>query len=303
MQSAMEHPMQKSARDDGTPALIGPVPAFKTQLLKWVGSKQKFAHEIIAHFPRDFGTYHEPFLGAGGVMAALAPERALGSDVFGPLVEIWQALTDDPERLTGWYAERWAFWQAGERVARYEAIKARYNAAPNGADFLFLCRACYGGVVRFRKKDGYMSTPCGAHDPIRPEAFAKRVALWHARLRGARFERLDYREAMARARPGDLVYCDPPYSFSQTILYGAQGFRLDDLFAAIAECKARGVRVALSIDGSKKSGAQTCALDLPKGLFAREIMVNLGPSMLRRFQMGGQTLNDEGVHDRLLLSY
>ena len=35
---------------------------FKTQLLKWVGNKQRFAHEIIGYFPNQFGTYFEPFL-------------------------------------------------------------------------------------------------------------------------------------------------------------------------------------------------------------------------------------------------
>lgn len=69
----------------------------------------------------------------------------------------------------------------------YERIKASYNRRPNGADLVFLCRACYGGVVRFRQSDGYMSTPCGVHDPIRPEAFARRVDEWHRRTCGAEF--------------------------------------------------------------------------------------------------------------------
>lgn len=289
--------------DEGGVALHPPVAPFKTQLLKWVGSKQKIAHEIIPYFPAKFGTYREPFVGAGGVMAALAPPRAVGSDVFAPLVEIWQTLVADPDRLKQWYEKRWALYHAGDRVAQYERIKAAYNAAPNGADFLFLCRACYGGVVRFRKRDGYMSTPCGAHPPIKPASFAKRVDLWHARLKGARFHRMDYREAMALAEPGDLVYCDPPYSHSQAILYGAQDFRLNELFETIAACKARGVFVALSIDGSKKSGNVWCDLDLPDGLFEREILISLGRSMLRRFQMGGQSLESEVVRDRLLLTY
>lgn len=282
---------------------FGPVAPFKTQLLKWVGSKQKFAHEIIAHFPRDFGAYHEPFLGAGGVMAVLAPKRGFGSDIYPPLIEIWQTLSKEPEVLKDWYASRWHAFQAGDRVAVYEAIKARFNAAPNGADFLFLCRACYGGVVRFRRSNGHMSTPCGSHPAIPPKAFAKRVDLWHQRLRGAQFALLDYREAIARAEPGDVIYCDPPYSFSQSILYGAQTFHLPDLFDAIAAAKARGVRVALSIDGTKKSGGTYCDLPLPPGLFEREIMLNVGRSMLKRFQMGGQTMEAEEVRDRLLLSY
>ncbi|TXH99602.1 MAG: DNA adenine methylase [Pseudorhodobacter sp.] len=280
-----------------------PVAPFKTQLLKWVGSKQKIAHQIIAQFPARFGTYHEPFLGAGGVMAVLAPDRAFGSDIYAPLIEIYQTLAADPATLKDGYAARWTAFQSGDRVAVYEAIKARFNAAPNGADFLFLCRACYGGVVRFRRSNGHMSTPCGSHPVMPPAAFARRVDLWQARLRGARFDRLDYREAMARARPGDLIYCDPPYSFSQTILYGAQAFHLPDLFAEIAAAKARGVHVALSIDGSKKSGGQTFDLGLPPGLFAREISLAVGRSMLKRFQMGGQTLESEEVTDRLLLTY
>lgn len=291
------------SRQDGASDPASGAAPFKTQLLKWVGSKQKIAHEIIRHFPPAFGAYHEPFLGAAGVMATLAPHEGHGSDTFAPLIEIWQALQSDPDRLKGWYENRWAAFHSGDRTVEYERIKAAYNAHPNGADFLFLTRSCYGGVVRFRKSDGRMSTPVGAHPPIPPAAFARRVDLWRARLAGCRFERLDYAEAMARARPGDLIYCDPPYSHSQSILYGAQGFDLAALMEAIADCKARGIFVALSIDGSKKSGLQTCDIALPQGLFEREIMVTLGRSMLKRFQMGGQSLESEVVRDRLLLTW
>ena len=61
-----------------------PVRPFKQQLLKWIGNKQRFASEIISHFPSDFGTYFEPFVGSGGVLATLAPRRAVASDCFAP---------------------------------------------------------------------------------------------------------------------------------------------------------------------------------------------------------------------------
>ncbi len=287
---------------EDAPASLTAAP-FKTQLLKWVGNKQKFAHEIISYFPYDMGTYIEPFLGSGAVMATLAPERAIGADVFPPLMEIWETLKSNPDQLKHWYESRFAAFDTADRVAVYEQIKTSYNAQPNGADFLFLCRSCYGGVVRFRKKDGYMSTPCGAHPPISPAAFARRVDMWADRMRGAQFQLADYTETMARAQVGDMVYCDPPYSDTQTILYGAQNFVLVDLFAAIKDCKSRGVRVALSIDGSKKSGRHFCDIDIPSGLFEREYQVNAGRSLLRCFQMGGQTLEHEHVLDRLLLTY
>jgi len=281
----------------------GAVAPFKTQLLKWIGNKQRFAHEIAAYFPPEHNAYIEPFLGSGAVLGTLSPRVGYGSDVFQPLVEIWQTLKKSPETVKDWYAERWAVMHDGDRVEGYEKIKASYNANPNAADLLFLCRACYGGVVRFRQADGYMSTPCGIHDPISPQAFSLRVDIWHSRVSGTDFIVADFEETMDSARPGDVVYCDPPYTHSQTILYGAQSFDVMRLFKTIERCKARGIYVALSIDGTKQSGNKHCRIPFPEGLFETEVFLNCGRSMLRRFQMEGRTLEGEVVADRLLLTY
>lgn len=279
------------------------VKPFSTQLLKWIGNKQRFAHEIVGTFPDQFSRYFEPFLGSGAVLGTLAPHSALGSDTFTQLVEIWRGLRNQPSALKDWYRERWVIAHGDAKYEGYEKIRASYNKKPNGADLLFLCRACYGGVVRFRQGDGYMSTPCGIHEPISPESFDARVDLWHERVRFTDFAELDYREAMKAANAGDLIYCDPPYRHSQSILYGGQDFRLEELLEEIAKCKSRGVFIVLSIDGTKKSGKTVCDLPLPDGLFEEEIFVNVGRSMLRRFQLEGKTLEEEIVADRLLLTY
>lgn len=280
-----------------------PIRPLKSQLLKWIGSKQRFAHEIVSLFPNSFNRYFEPFLGSGAVLATLAPADAIGSDIFSPLMEIWRTLQENPEQLKQWYEHRWQLASGEQKVEVYERIKASYNTNPNGADLLFLCRACYGGVVRFRQFDGYMSTPCGIHTPISPNSFAKRVDEWYSRTQGTQFLELHYEEAMEMAQPGDLIYCDPPYMHSQGILYRGQSFELEHLLQLIEQCKYRGVYVALSIDGTKKSGDVLCTLPIPIDLFEREMFVNCGRSMLKRFQMEGQTLEKEIVADRLLLTY
>jgi DNA adenine methylase len=276
---------------------------FRSQLLKWIGNKQKQADAIIAHFPGKFSTYYEPFVGSGGVLGVLAPKKAVASDAFSPLIEIWQTLRDDKDLLKHQYAERHALIAEMGKKESYAYVLQRYNANPNGADLLFLCRACYGGVVRFRKSDGYMSTPVGVHSPVPPDSFSKRVELWHERTKGTQFMHADFSDAMKEAKPGDLVYCDPPYTDSQTILYGAQAFSIERLFAAIADCKERGVFVALSIDGTKFSGRKLCDVPVPDGLFQREVFLHIGRSMLKRFQMNGLSLEDHEVSDRLLLTY
>lgn len=282
---------------------IREVRPFRFQLLKWIGNKQRFAHEIASLLPGDFGIYFEPFLGSGAVLGTLAPPRAVASDCFGALIGIWQTLKSDPEALKRWYTERWSAMIAGGKVETYERIKASYNANPNPADLLFLARSCYGGVVRFRQADGHISTPCGVHNPISPAAFAKRVDEWRPRTAGADFSVMDFEEAMAMSREGDVVYCDPPYTHTQSILYGGQDFSLERLLRTIGDCKDRGVRVALSIDGTKRSGNLVCEIPIPEGLFEREIFVNCGRSMLKRFQMSGMSLEKDIVSDRLLLTY
>ena len=272
-------------------------------LLKWIGNKQRFASRIVSYFPERINSYFEPFVGSGAVLATLRPARALASDSFAPLMDIWSGVASEPDRVVRWYADRWERFASGDRNAVYDEILRSYNKSPNAADLLFLCRACYGGVVRFRKADGFMSTPIGIHNPISPSAFRKRVMEWHDRVSTVKFQICDYTESMRLAKRGDLVYCDPPYVFSQRILYGAQNFELEGLFSEINACKRRGVSVALSIDGHKRSGREKLDVEIPDGLFEQEIILEGGPSMLKRFQSRGRSLHEERVADRLLLTF
>jgi DNA adenine methylase len=273
------------------------------QLLKWIGNKQRFAPEIISHFPARIGRYWEPFLGSGAVLATLAWKESIGSDVFKPLIDIFLTLQNNPGLLKDWYSRRWEKLNEGSKKEVYEHVRNSYNANPNAADLVFISRACYGGVVRFTKGKGFISTPVGIHDPINPDSFGRRVDIWNKRVKDAVFINSSFEEVMPKAEKDDLVYCDPPYYNTQSILYGAQSFDLRKLFDAVKSCKDRGVYVALSIDGTKRSGNLLCDVPIPAGLFETEVFINTGKSMLKRFQMNGDTLDGEVVKDRLLLTY
>ena len=111
-------------------ALFGDLPKlavepFTEQLLKWIGNKQRFAHEIVSYFPDRFGRYFEPFLGSGAVLGTLAPREAVASDVFTPLIQIWQTLHQDPQLLVRWYTERWERMNAGPKVEVFEEISGQ----------------------------------------------------------------------------------------------------------------------------------------------------------------------------------
>ncbi|UWJ21251.1 DNA adenine methylase [Bacillus cereus] len=284
------------------------------QLLKWVGNKHKFANEIVEAMPNEIETYYEPFLGSGAVLATLAHyqksslippityKKAVASDAMAPLIGIFNYVKSEPNTLIEHYRECIDGYSEN-REEKYLEVRERFNKERNPLDFAVLTRTCYSGIIRFRKRDGYMSTPIGPHNPIAPESFEERVQIWHEFLQDVEFINSDFRETMAKAQDGDLVYCDPPYTHSQAILYGAQAFKIEDLWQAIYECKQRGVKVMLSINGKKKSKTEDISVQIPEGLFEREQYVNCGISMINRLQRSGEVMTNEDVHDRLLFTW
>ena len=281
-------------------------------LLKWIGNKQRFAETIISYMPDNFNDYYEPFLGSGAVMAALLNaestqnrprfSHAYGSDILPFLIDVFEIVKNDPASLSDYYRKEIDEYYL-DPDTKYMEIRDRFNTDFNSYDFCLLSRTCYSGVIRFRKADGYMSTPRGPHKPISPDEFSRRVGLWHHLLSKATVRCENYTDAMDRARDGDLIYCDPPYTHSQGIIYGAQEFRVSDLFEKIGECKARGVKVILSINGMRDSKKKDISVTPPDGLFERKLLINCGTSMIDRLQNSGKVMTDKKVDDQLLLTW
>jgi len=271
------------------------------QLLKWIGNKQRFAQSITSFFPHRYNRYFEPFLGSGAVLGAMAPDRGYASDTLKPLISLWNLVKKDPGSLSAHYEENWHLHAANPRE-HYVYVLKRFNSQPNPLDFLYLTRACYGGVVRFTKS-GLMSTPVGPHRPIPPVAFNARLELWRDRVKNTTFTNASFEELLSKAGEGDIVYCDPPYVDSQAIIYGAQSFSFLKLLEEIEKAKYRGAKVALSIDGFKKSKKREISLPITDELFERRVLITGGSSMLRRLQKKGEIMVGEDVHEQLLLTW
>ena len=281
-------------------------------LLKWIGNKQRFAETIISYMPETFNNYYEPFLGSGAVLAELLHkdstqlfphfQYAYGSDILPFLIDIFKITKESPDDLVKYYRnEITEYFENPEK--KYCEIQTRFNENHNAYDFCLLSRTCYSGVIRFRKVDGYMSTPRGPHKPIQPETFEKRVEQWHELLQKATFSCQSFTEMMEYPQQGDVVYCDPPYTHSQSIIYGAQDFEIETLWKKIDECKKRGAKVILSINGMKDSKKTDISISPPEGLFERKLLVNCGTSMIDRLQNTGKEMKNKNVDDQLLLTW
>lgn len=281
-------------------------------LLKWIGNKQRVAETIVSYMPHNFNHYYEPFLGSGAVMAELLCadatklfphfDYAYGSDILPFLIEIFNITKEQPQIIVEHYRREIDEYYR-DPIKKYNEIKDRFNTKHDPCDFVLLSRTCYSGVIRFRKSDGYMSTPRGPHKPISPEAFEKRINQWNSLLSKASFACESYVESMKYPQDGDVVYCDPPYTHSQSIIYGAQDFDINTLWTMIGECKERGAKVMLSINGMRDSQKKDISVTPPDGLFERKLLVNCGTSMIDRLQNNGKEMKDKIVDDQLLLTW
>ena len=184
-------------------------------VVKWTGSKRRQAAEILGHFPRQFETYFEPFLGGGSMLLAvllsdIRIKRFRCSDSYAPLIGIWNVIKDAPDSLNRYYEHFWnELQERGEDF--YFETRAKFNEDKDPLKLFALLRTCRNGWVQFNKKSQFNS---GFHHQ-RPGIHPKRLRLLvdhrSVRLNSAdvQFEVKDYRSVESSER--DFLYLDPPY--------------------------------------------------------------------------------------------
>lgn len=204
----------------------------------WLGGKRHLAKricEIMARTPH--AAYAEPFVGMGGVFLrrAMRPKVEVINDVSGDLVNLFRILRAHPEALL-----RELRWRPAMRAEFDRAKGARLQDATDverAAAFLYLQVLAYGGKVRGRS---FGVDQVNAHnfDLARLEPRLRRI---HDRLAGVVIENLDWADFIPRyARPGTLLYLDPPYWGSEddygTGLFDRSDF--DRLALMLRDCDA-----------------------------------------------------------------
>jgi DNA adenine methylase len=217
-------------------------------VVKWAGGKQALLPRLLEHFPSDFGTYYEPFLGGASVALAVAAPRAVLSDANAWLIETYLAIRDD------WRSVARVLDELPNTKDDFLAIRAAelegLDAATRAAHFVYLNKTCFRGLFRVNRA-GRFNVPYGAYQ--RRYYDPENLAAVSAALAGAELRTGDYAVAVATATEGDFVYFDPPYwklgGHADFNRYTAGQFRAEDQEQLAELCRdlhARGVRWALS---------------------------------------------------------
>ena len=175
--------------------------------LKWAGGKGQLLDALVGSLPDRFARYHEPFLGGGALFFALKPKRAVLSDVNTELIDCWTTVRDDPEALIA------ALGQHPHSEEHYYEVRAqqpqRLGLVRRAARTIFLNKTGFNGLYRVNSR-GEFNVPFGRH--VRPRICdVDNLRACAAALAGVELSCAPFERVLRRARPGDLVYFDPPY--------------------------------------------------------------------------------------------
>lgn len=222
-------------------------------VVKWAGGKSQLLGEILARLPSSIETYYEPFVGGGAVFFALAKEgrfrRAVLADANTELVDVYWAVK---HHVNGLIRELREHQQAHSEAYYYDMRKARPRSRlGRAARLVYLNKTGYNGLYRVNRS-GEFNVPYGRYrKPNVCDEENLRAA--SEVLAQATIEVSDFEAVCLRARPGDVVYLDPPYvPLSRTSSFTAydrhpfdmnEQRRLAGVFSDLVE---RGVHALLS---------------------------------------------------------
>lgn len=183
--------------------------------IPYQGSKRQLARLIVGYFPDGVDRLFEPFCGSSAVSLAAAhlgrARRFVLNDVNAPLMELWRAILDDPEKLSAGYHRLWTK-QLGNERDFYDQVRERFNRQQQPVDFLYLLARCVKAAIRYNSSGEFNNSPDNRRKGAHPDTMA-----WHVHRAAELLRRrtvltmCDYRESISKAGPTDIVYLDPPY--------------------------------------------------------------------------------------------
>lgn len=219
--------------------------------LKWAGNKFRIIERVRTALPQ--GTrLLEPFAGSGAVFLNTDFPRYVLTDTNADLIALYQTVKREGQTFIDYC--RQFFTPEHNCPERYYALREAFNATDDprfkSALFVYLNRHGYNGLCRYNAGGGF-NVPFGRY--VRPYFPAAEMLAFHRKAKRASFRPRDFVQVFDEARPGDVIYCDPPYAplsaSANFTSYSAGGFTLEQqlqLADAAVAAAARGVPVLIS---------------------------------------------------------
>jgi DNA adenine methylase len=249
---------------------------------QYQGSKRNLASHILKYLPEKIDRLVEPFAGTAAISIAVAAQQISQNfwlnDLNKPLLDLLELVIEHPNNIADAYTNIWNA-QHHDSVGHYLEIRAEFNQTNDPRLFLYLLARCVKGAVRYNSTGLFNQSPDKRRKGTQPATMRKNIAGVSELLRGkCQFTSLDYREVLTEVQNNDFVYMDPPYQGvcgNKDSRY-LSGIDFDDFVIAIEQLNHRGIKFAISYDGSL--GDKTFGKKLPEYLKLQRIEIEVGRS-------------------------
>lgn len=250
--------------------------------IPYQGSKRSLAPIIGQHVPDGIDSWYEPFAGSAAMALWVARHRKARRIILGdslpPLMQLWDAILREPRRTAARYEEIWT-GQAADDAGYFNRVRDRFNTGRDPVDLLYLLCRCVKNAVRFNARGNFTQSVDKRRLGMHPAKMRRAIEGASDLLRGRTEIRTgDWLDTLADAGPEDFVYMDPPYfgtSMGRDKRY-AEWMTPERLIGGLASLNARGVRFALSYDGS--CGGKAYGPPLPGSLGMTHLHLHAGRS-------------------------
>lgn len=177
--------------------------------LKWAGGKSKLIDQYKEYIPKEYDTYHEPFLGGGSLFFYLNPNKAILSDINEDLINVYKVLKDYSEELIKKLKEH---KEKHDKDYYYKIRSKKYeDSIERAARFIYLNKTCFNGLYRENKK-GEFNVPIGNYKD--PDICSEEVLKNCSKILNKNniiFKCQKFDNCRKNIEEKDFVYFDPPY--------------------------------------------------------------------------------------------
>ena len=221
--------------------------------LKWAGGKYRILDKILQELPTG-ARFVEPFAGSCAVYLNTDFPEALVCDLNSDLINLYRHIQGEGEAFIQYCAS--FFTSENNTRSGYMALRDKLNASTEtrerSALLLYVNRHAFNGLIRYNSKGGF-NVPFGKYK--KPYFPLEELRAFYRKTQSmpTEFMAADFRSIFASLKPGDVVYCDPPYMpLSQTAnftAYAGNAFHVQDqsdLAVCAREAWQKGIHVVLS---------------------------------------------------------
>ena len=250
--------------------------------IPYQGSKRQLANYIVNLFPAGITRLVEPFAGSAAVSLAAGHLRRVKrwaiNDLHRPLMGLWAEIINGPEGLCENYTRIWKA-QLGDERAHYNRVRDRFNKHHRPEDFLYLLARCVKAAIRYNSRGEFNNSPDNRRLGAVPDTMRRHIFGASALFKGkCSLSSVDYREVLKSAKPGDLVYMDPPYQGvvdTHNHRY-RHAISFEEFVTALEGLRRKAIPFIVSYDG--RTGTKRFGRPLPAALGLTHVEIPAGRS-------------------------